>query len=203
MAWCNSSLNFFGPGPGQSRRRKGSVVISKLSAYFSHRPRPGARPARRPCRPGEHADRLRRPRRMQLVRGPSRPGDDEARFWSIVVGMMLVMGIPAIFAALVIKSEFFDKNRYEFDPNKTWSVLEQGRGSRTIKAADRREAGDGAARRGPGRPGRRCQEARRGDADAPGRLRVVAFGWRKRSHTSSSGWRGSAVARSASTARSN
>jgi hypothetical protein len=48
-------------------------------------------------------------------------------FSSIVCGMLLVMGIPAIFAALVIKSQEFDKNRYEFDPNKTWSVVEQGR----------------------------------------------------------------------------
>ena len=30
----------------------------------------------------------------------------------------------------------FDKNRYEFDPNKTWSVLEQGRGFKTCKEAD-------------------------------------------------------------------
>ena len=52
-------------------------------------------------------------------------------FWSIVCAMMLVMGIPAIFAALVVKSQSFDKNRYEFDPNKTWSVLEQGRGYKT------------------------------------------------------------------------
>ena len=51
-------------------------------------------------------------------------------FSSIVVGMILVMGIPAIFAAMVLKSRSFDKNRYEFDPNKTWSVLEQGRGFR-------------------------------------------------------------------------
>ena len=49
-------------------------------------------------------------------------------FSSIVVGMMLVMGIPAIFAALVIKSRWFDHNRYEFDPNRTWSVLDQGTG---------------------------------------------------------------------------
>ena len=48
-------------------------------------------------------------------------------FASVVAVMMLVMGIPAIFAALVVKSQSFDKNRYEFDPNKTWSVLEQGR----------------------------------------------------------------------------
>ncbi len=57
-------------------------------------------------------------------------------FSSIVVGMMLVMGIPAIFAALVIKSQSFDRNRYEFDPNKTWSVLDQGREYKTLKEAD-------------------------------------------------------------------
>ncbi|WZP00928.1 DUF6599 family protein [Isosphaeraceae bacterium EP7] len=57
-------------------------------------------------------------------------------FWSVVCSMMLVMGIPAIFLALVVKSESFDKDRYEFDPNKSWSVLEQGRGYATIKAAD-------------------------------------------------------------------
>ena len=59
-------------------------------------------------------------------------------FSSIVAGMMLVMGIPAIFAALVVKSEFFDKDRYEFDPNKTWSVLEQGRGFKDVQEADRK-----------------------------------------------------------------
>ena len=58
-------------------------------------------------------------------------------FASIIVGMMLVMGIPAIFAALVVKSQDFDKNRYEFDPNQTWSVLEQGRGLPDIAAADK------------------------------------------------------------------
>jgi hypothetical protein len=57
-------------------------------------------------------------------------------FSSIVVGMMLVMAIPAIFAALVIKSRSFDKNRYEFDPNRTWSVLEQGREYKSVQAAD-------------------------------------------------------------------
>jgi hypothetical protein len=57
-------------------------------------------------------------------------------FSSIVVGMMLVMGIPAIFAALVIKSRSFDRDRYEFDPNKTWSVLEQGRGFQDLRQAD-------------------------------------------------------------------
>jgi len=58
-------------------------------------------------------------------------------FASIVVGMLLVMGIPAIFAALVVKSQDFDKNRYEFDPNKTWSVLEQGRGFKSVEDADK------------------------------------------------------------------
>jgi hypothetical protein len=57
-------------------------------------------------------------------------------FASIVVAMLLVMGIPAIFAALVVKSQSFDKNRYEFDPNKTWSVLEQGRSYKDVKEAD-------------------------------------------------------------------
>jgi hypothetical protein len=57
-------------------------------------------------------------------------------FASIVVSMLLVMGIPAIFAALVIKSRAFDRNRYEFDPNRTWSVLEQGRGFQNLKEAD-------------------------------------------------------------------
>ena len=57
-------------------------------------------------------------------------------FASIVVGMILVMAIPAIFSALVLKSRSFDKNRYEFDPNKTWSVLEQGRGFASVKEAD-------------------------------------------------------------------
>jgi hypothetical protein len=57
-------------------------------------------------------------------------------FASIVVSMLLVMGIPAIFAALVMKSRTFDRNRYEFDPNRTWSVLEQGRGLQNLKEAD-------------------------------------------------------------------
>src|SRR5207248_600955 len=57
-------------------------------------------------------------------------------FSSIVVGMLLVMAIPAIFAALVLKSRSFDKDRYEFDPNRTWSVLEQGRGFQSLKEAD-------------------------------------------------------------------
>ena len=61
-------------------------------------------------------------------------------FSSIVVGMMLVMGIPAIFAALVIKSRSFDRNRYEFDPNRTWSVLDKGESSRTSRRPTRRSS---------------------------------------------------------------
>lgn len=57
-------------------------------------------------------------------------------FSSIVCAMLLVMGIPAIFMALVVKSQHFDEDRYEFDPNKTWSVLEQGRGYNNLKEAD-------------------------------------------------------------------
>ncbi|HEV3122507.1 MAG TPA: hypothetical protein VGY53_11420, partial [Isosphaeraceae bacterium] len=48
-------------------------------------------------------------------------------FVSIVCSMLLVMGIPAIYCALVIKSRHFDKNRYEFDPNQTFTVIDQGR----------------------------------------------------------------------------
>ena len=48
-------------------------------------------------------------------------------FWSIVCSMLMVMGIPAIFLALLVKSQSFDKDRYEFDPNRTFSVVDQGR----------------------------------------------------------------------------
>ncbi len=57
-------------------------------------------------------------------------------FSSIVAAMILVMAIPAIFAALVIKSRSFDRNRYEFDPNRTWSVLDQGREFKNLRTAD-------------------------------------------------------------------
>ena len=81
-------------------------------------------------------------------------------FSSIVVGMMLVMAIPAIFAALVIKSRSFDHNRYEFDPNRTWSVLEQGREYKNLKEADAAvRAGDGTAGARAKEPGRERQEA--------------------------------------------
>ncbi len=48
-------------------------------------------------------------------------------FGTIVVATMLVMGIPAIFLALLVKSQYYDRDRYEFDPNRTISVLDQGR----------------------------------------------------------------------------
>ncbi len=48
-------------------------------------------------------------------------------WWSVVIAMLLAMGVPAIFLALLVKSQYFDKDRYEFDPNRTWSVLQQGR----------------------------------------------------------------------------
>lgn len=57
-------------------------------------------------------------------------------FWSVVCSMLLVMGIPAIFGILAIKSRQFDRDRYEFDPNQTISVLDQGRQYRTLKEAD-------------------------------------------------------------------
>jgi len=57
-------------------------------------------------------------------------------FASVVCGMMLVMGVPAVLLALVAKSRHFDEDRYEFDPNRTWSVLDQGRGYETLKDAD-------------------------------------------------------------------
>jgi hypothetical protein len=59
-------------------------------------------------------------RRGRVIQKPS--------FSAVVVAMMLVMGIPAIFCALVVKSRYFDRNRYEFDPNRVWTVLDQGRG---------------------------------------------------------------------------
>jgi hypothetical protein len=57
-------------------------------------------------------------------------------FSSIVVGMMLVMAIPAILLALFVKSRSFDKDRYEFDPNRTITVLDQGRGYKTREAME-------------------------------------------------------------------
>lgn len=48
-------------------------------------------------------------------------------FWSVVCSMVMVMGVPAILLALLVKSQSFDKNRYEFDPNRPFSVVDQGR----------------------------------------------------------------------------
>jgi hypothetical protein len=67
-------------------------------------------------------------------------------FSSIVVGMILVMTIPAIFAALVVKSRHFDESRYEFDPNRTLSVLDQGRQYESAKYADSLYRADEAVR---------------------------------------------------------
>ncbi len=58
-------------------------------------------------------------------------------FASVVCSMILVMGVPAIFLAMVVKSHNYDKDRYEFDPNKTWSVIEQGRGFNNVQELDR------------------------------------------------------------------
>ena len=57
-------------------------------------------------------------------------------FSSVVAAMILVGAIPAIFCAIVLKSRHFDEDRYAYDPNKTWSVLDQGRGFRTVEEAD-------------------------------------------------------------------
>lgn len=57
-------------------------------------------------------------------------------FWSVVCSMILVMGVPAIFVLLAIKSRHYDRDRYEFDPNRTLSVLDQGRRFRTVEEAD-------------------------------------------------------------------
>jgi hypothetical protein len=67
-------------------------------------------------------------RRGRVLRRPE--------FWSVVCSMFLVMAIPAIFLGFVVKSKSFDKDRYEFDPNHTLSVLDQGRQYRTVKEAD-------------------------------------------------------------------
>lgn len=57
-------------------------------------------------------------------------------FFSIVMGMVLCMGVPAIFAAIALKSLTFDINRYEFDPSRAFGVLDQGRSFRDLREAD-------------------------------------------------------------------
>lgn len=54
-------------------------------------------------------------------------------WWSVVCGMALVMGVPGIILALLVKSQYFDEDRYAFDPNETWSVVEQGRQYRNAR----------------------------------------------------------------------
>jgi len=54
-------------------------------------------------------------------------------WWSVVCSMALVMGIPGIVLVLLVKSQYFDEDRYAFDPNETWSVIEQGRQYETAK----------------------------------------------------------------------
>ena len=64
--------------------------------------------------------------------GHGHPGDLRRRWWS--------------------RASQFDKDRYEFDPNKTWSVLEQGRGFHDVEGGRRGgQARDGAAGRWSGR----------------------------------------------------
>lgn len=58
-------------------------------------------------------------RRGRTLQRPSWP--------SAMCGLALATAIPAIFLALLVKSQYFDHNRYEFDPNRTWSVMDQGR----------------------------------------------------------------------------
>ncbi len=67
-------------------------------------------------------------RRGRVMRRPE--------WYSVVLSMLLVMGIPAILLAMVAKSRSYDHDRYEFDPNRTWSVAEQGRGYATVAELD-------------------------------------------------------------------
>lgn len=57
-------------------------------------------------------------------------------FSSVVCALLLCMTIPAILLGVMIKSRYYDKDRYEFDPNRTITVLDQGRGLRSLEAAD-------------------------------------------------------------------
>jgi hypothetical protein len=67
-------------------------------------------------------------RRGRVLRRPE--------FWSVVCSMFLVMGVPAILLGFIIKSRNFDKDRYEFDPNHTLSVLDYGGQYHKLKDAD-------------------------------------------------------------------
>ncbi len=48
-------------------------------------------------------------------------------WWSVVCSMMMVMGIPAILLAVMLKGEHYDQKRYEFDPNRTITPVDEGR----------------------------------------------------------------------------
>ena len=65
-------------------------------------------------------------------------------FISVVVATMLIMAVPAIFLAMVVKSQYFDEDRYEFDPNRTLSVLDQGRQYEVGPLRQRLELADAA-----------------------------------------------------------
>lgn len=67
-------------------------------------------------------------------------------FASVVASMMLVMGIPAILLGLLVKSQYYDRDRYEFDPNKTLTVLDQGRGLQVGSSREQLEQADEALR---------------------------------------------------------
>src|SRR4051794_4671010 len=67
-------------------------------------------------------------------------------FLTAVVAMMTTMGIPAILLALLVKSQYFDKDRYEFDPNRTISVLDQGREFETLRLRESLYKADEAVR---------------------------------------------------------
>ena len=57
-------------------------------------------------------------------------------FSSVVAAMILTMSIPSVLLGVMVISRHFDKSRYEFDPNQTISVLNQGRGIRSLERAD-------------------------------------------------------------------
>lgn len=57
-------------------------------------------------------------------------------FGMLLCAILLVMGIPAILLGLLVKSRYFDRDRYEFDPNRTISVLDEGRQFETLRLQD-------------------------------------------------------------------
>ncbi len=68
----------------------------------------------------------------------ARRGRQEQRpsFATVVVATLLVMGIPAILLALMVKSQYFDRDRYEFDPNRVITTLDEGRQFNSVAKAD-------------------------------------------------------------------